>query len=37
VAVKSIQEPVEYYKNMEVIFADGSFKGSAPFGRKRII
>lgn len=34
VAVKSIQEPVEDYKNMEVIFADGAFEGSAPFDKK---
>ena len=33
-AVKSIEEQAEDYKNIEVIFADGAFKGSAPFDRK---
>lgn len=34
VAVKSLQEPVGDYKNMEIIFADGAFKRRAPFDRK---
>ncbi|HEU0144580.1 MAG TPA: transposase, partial [Nitrososphaera sp.] len=33
-AVKSIQEQVEDYKSIEAIFADGAFKGNAPFDRK---
>ena len=33
-AVKTIQEPVEDYKNIKAIFADGSFKGKAAFDKK---
>ena len=33
-AVKTIQQQVEDFKNIEVIFADGSFKGEAPFDQK---
>src|ERR1043165_6842951 len=33
-AAKTIQEQVEDYQNIQVIFADGAFKGEAPFDRK---
>ena len=33
-AVKSMQEQVEDYKNIEAVFADGAFKGKPPFDRK---
>ncbi len=36
-AVKSIQQQVEDYKNIKAMFADGSFKGEAPFDRNRKI
>jgi putative transposase len=37
VAVKTIQQQIEDYKNVKVIFADGAFRGEAPFDQKRKI